>query len=93
MGKQDLEDIEKEEFFREFEPIKKRMEQTWYYTDEDAAEIEALKKRYGINNFKMEGTAQLFRSIYLCEVKGQLPAPISTSLMLNTNEAGSDAIQ
>jgi hypothetical protein len=86
LTKVDLEDIEKDEFFKEFEPIKKRMESSWHFTDEDAAEIEVLKKRFGITNFKMEGTAPLFRAIYLLEVKGQLPAPISTSLMLNGNE-------
>ena len=86
LTRQDLEDIAKEEFFKEFEPIKKRMEKTWYYTDEDAAEIDMLKKRYGINNFTIEGTAELFRSIYLLEVKSQLPPPISTALMLSAKE-------
>jgi hypothetical protein len=86
LKQEDLNEIEKAEFFAEFAPIQQRMEKSWYYTDEDANEIETLKRKYGVRNFTLEGTASLFRAIYLLEVKGQLPAVISTGLMLGSNE-------
>jgi hypothetical protein len=82
----DLEEISKRNFFREFEPIQKRIEQAWVLTDEDLEQIDALKLKYGIEKVRMEGNASLFRQIYLVEVKGQLPAPVTVDLMLGSNE-------
>ena len=66
--------------------MRNRIERTWYYTDDDAAEIEALKKKYSVKKLTLEGTASLFRAIYLLEVKGQMPEPVQTGLMMNTGE-------
>ena len=81
-----MEEVEKEAFFDEFDIIKKRMESTWYFTDVDAAEIDALKRKYGVKDFTLQGTAALFRSIYLLEAKGHLPQPVQTQVLLNSNE-------
>jgi hypothetical protein len=86
LNQDDVEEMEKDAFFREFDVIKKRMERTWYVSDEDAAEIDALKKKYGVKNLTLQGTADLFRAIYLLEVKGQMPQAMQTDLLLNANE-------
>ena len=78
-------ELQKKKFAEEFEPIKQRIEKTHLLTDEDWEAIEHLKKKYDIQ-LTMEGNATMFRSIYLIESKKQLPAPISTSLMLDSGE-------
>jgi hypothetical protein len=82
----DVENLEKDGFFKEFAPIQRRVEATWHLTDQDLEEIEALKRKYNVTSFKMEGHADMFRQIYLLDVKGQMPAPVQADLMLDANE-------
>jgi hypothetical protein len=72
-------------FTREFERIKRRMESSFLMTDEDVAETESLKQKYNVR-LNLHGNASLFRAIYLLEVKHELPPPIATDLMLDTDE-------
>jgi len=81
----DLSDLTKEAFFKEFNPIQRRIEKAFQLSDDDLEEIEGLKKKYGISKFTMEGTADLFRRIYLLEAKGELPREIDSGLMLENN--------
>jgi DNA-directed RNA polymerase subunit RPC12/RpoP len=82
----DLEEIAKRGFFEEFKPIQRRIEAAFVLTDTDLEEIEALKRKYGIKHFSLEGTAQLFRQIYLLKAKGELPPPLNVGLMLEQDE-------
>jgi hypothetical protein len=75
-----------EHFMRDFSSIKQRMEKSFLMTDEDVSEIEKLKTKYDIR-LTLEGTADLFRQIYLLESTGQLPSPLQTDLMLDGNES------
>ena len=75
----------KEHFLRDLEPIKRRMESSFVMTDDDIAAIEQLKTQYNVRA-ALGGTADLFRSIYLTESTGNLPAPIETDLMLDAGE-------
>jgi hypothetical protein len=76
LQKSDLDEISKEKFFKEFLPIQRRIEKAWVLTDQDLEEIEALKQKYGVKKLTMEGNADLFRQIYLVEVRRQLPPPV-----------------
>ncbi|HWX22409.1 MAG TPA: hypothetical protein VN578_21115 [Candidatus Binatia bacterium] len=80
-----------EHFMREFEPIKKRMEDTLLMTDDDLAAIDQLKKKYNAT-LTLEGNAQIFREIYVIESTGKLPPPIVTSLMLGEKETAYYAV-
>jgi len=51
-------------------------------SDEDLAAIQALEKKYDIQ-LSLTGDNQLFRAVYLMEVKGEFPSPIRTDLMLD----------
>jgi hypothetical protein len=53
-------------------------------TDEDAAAISALEKKYQANLTLADG--DIYRRIYLLETLGALPPPISTGLMLDKDE-------
>jgi hypothetical protein len=86
LSQDDVETIEKDAFFKEFDVIKRRMERTWYFSDDDIVAIDALKRKYGVKNLTLQGTADLFRAIYLLEVKGQMQQPVQTDLLLNANE-------
>ncbi len=86
LGKSDLGEIAKENFFKEFQPIQKRIEQAFMLTDQDLEEIEALKLKYGIGKFTIDGPVTLLRQIYLLESKGQLPPPVGVDLMLDKDE-------
>lgn len=86
LDKSDLDEISKQSFCREFQPLQQRIEKAWVLTDQDLEEIEALKQKYGVKNLKMEGNAALFRQIFLLEAKGQLPEPIMADVMLDKNE-------
>jgi DNA-directed RNA polymerase subunit RPC12/RpoP len=77
--------IQKEKFAEEFEPIKKRMETSFILTDEDLETIKRLERKYD-THVTLAGYAEMYRSIYLVESKGQLPTPISTNLLLKSNE-------
>jgi hypothetical protein len=81
-----------EYFMREFDPIKKRIEDSFLMTDDDVSAIEALKRKYHVT-LTMEGNAEIFRAIYLMESHGKLPSPIGTDLMLNGDEVAYYAIQ
>ena len=70
LTREDVAAIARDAFAKEFDAIKIRMEHTWHFTDEDEAEIAALKKKFGIKKVTFEGTAEIFRRIYLLEVKG-----------------------
>ncbi len=83
---EDVEEMEKSGFLKEFAPIQRRMEQSWQFTDQDQEEIKALQKKYGVKNFTLEGTADLFRQIYLLDAKDQLPSPVSADVLLDANE-------
>lgn len=63
----DVDELLKSGFMKEFAPIQSRIEKTWELTDEDLGQIEALKRKYEITDFKMEGTAGFFRKIYLLD--------------------------
>lgn len=86
LGKGELEGVVGKTFVAELEPIKRRIESTMMLTDEDLASLRALQKKYSVN-LELAGNNELFRSVYLMEVKGQLPSPIQTSLMLDAGEA------
>lgn len=89
----DLDELEKTDFFREFTPIQRRIEQSWQMTDQDLDDIQALRKKYGVKNFTMAGNADLFRQIYLLDVKGQMPNPIPADLMLAPDETAYFRVQ
>src|SRR5258706_7110425 len=55
----DLDELEKRGFLNEFGIIQRRMEQSWQLTDQDLEEIEAVRKKYGVKKFSMEGNANL----------------------------------
>lgn len=75
----------KERTLRDLEPIKRRMESSFVMTDEDVAEIDALRRRYNVK-LTLAGEATLFREIFLLETTGKLPPPIETGLMLDEDE-------
>ena len=81
-------ELQKQSFLKEFSFIQKRLERSFLLTDEDLDEIEALKKKYGVKDLALEGFADLFRKIYLLEVKQQMPSPIACDLMLESGESG-----
>ena len=84
-------DLLNEHFLREFEPIKKRMLDTFLMTDEDESAIEQLKRKYNIT-LTLKGDVTIFRQIYLIESTGNLPLPMQTDLMLDSNEVAYYAI-
>lgn len=86
LDKSDLDELGKRGFLDEFSIIQRRVEQSWQLTDRDLEEIEALKRKYGVTRFTMEGNANLFRQIYLLESKGEMPGQITSDLMLDANE-------
>ena len=86
LEKSDLESLARKGFLEEISTLQRRVEQTWQLTDEDLAEIETLKNKYGITRFRMEGNAGLFRQVYLLEAKGQMPPAISADWMLDADE-------
>lgn len=86
LEKSDLESLARKGFLEEISTRQRRVEQTWQLTDEDLAEIENLKNKYGITRFRMEGNAGLFRQVYLLEAKGQMPPAISADWMLDADE-------
>ncbi|MGA2541690.1 MAG: hypothetical protein ABSG78_09085 [Verrucomicrobiota bacterium] len=77
--------IRQEKFLQAFQPIQKRIESAMMMTDDDLQAIQDLERKYA-SHLTLEGTAQIFRAIYLLEAKHELPAPISTSLMLDAKE-------
>jgi len=82
----DLNELTKEAFFKEFNLIQRRIEKAFQLSDQDLEEIETLKRKYGIKRLTLEGTADMFRRIYLIETKGEMPSEINSGLMLDTNE-------
>lgn len=87
LNQSDVDKLTKAAFAREFEPIKRRIEETWHLTDQDSRDIESLKRKYGIENLLLGGDADLFRRSYLLEVKREAPRPVSCDLMLESREA------
>lgn len=85
LDKGDLESLQKEKFLGEFSVIKRRIETNFMLTDDDLLEMKSLEKKYDIQ-LSLTGDNQLFRSVYLIEVKGELPAPIHSGLMLDSSE-------
>jgi hypothetical protein len=83
----DLNELGKNAFLKEMSVIQRRIEQSWQLTDQDLEEIETLKIKYGVKKFRMEGTANIFRQIFLVEEKGEMPSPIASDLMLDEDEA------
>lgn len=82
----ELQEIAKEEFLREFSVLQSRIEKAWQLTDKDLQEIDALKRKHGVKNLTLQGTADLFRQIYLLDVKGQMPKPVEVDLLLKQGE-------
>jgi DNA-directed RNA polymerase subunit RPC12/RpoP len=81
----DLSKVRQTNFLKEFDPIKRRTESTFMLTDEDLAQIHSLEKKYAIQ-LTLAGNNEIFRAIYLLESKAELPAPISTGVMLDSSE-------
>ncbi len=77
--------IRKERFLQALEPIKQRMQSAMTMTDDDLQAIQILEKKYA-THLTWEGTAQIFRAIYLLEARQELPPPLTTGLMLDANE-------
>lgn len=75
-----------ERFVTEFEPIKQSIQTTMWLTDENIEAQHKLENKYGIQA-GLIGEAAICREIYLLEFKGQMPAPVTTELMLGANEA------
>ncbi len=86
LAKSDVGELAKENLFKEFHPIQKRIENACVLTDQDLDQIEALKLKYGIAQFTTEGPVTLLRQIDLLENKGQLPPPLGVDLLLDRNE-------
>jgi hypothetical protein len=86
LEKSEVDEIRKEEFFKEFEPIQHRISKSWLLTDEDLQEIEILKRKYNISTLNLGGDADYCRRIYLIETKHELPPPIRPDVMLNAKE-------
>ncbi len=72
-------------FKKEFQSIQRGMESTFVMTDDDVAAIEQLKLKYNVS-LTLRGTADLFRTIYLLETKGELPATVVVDMILAPNE-------
>jgi DNA-directed RNA polymerase subunit RPC12/RpoP len=89
----DLDEMERNDFLKEFSPIQRRIEQSWQMTDQDLEEIQALRKKYGVKKFTMAGNADLFRQIYLLDAKGQMPNAITADLMLDQGETAYFCVQ
>ena len=81
----DLSKLQRENFLRDFEPIKRRVESTFVLTDEDLDQIKRLEKKYQIH-VTMAGNNEIFRAIYLLESKRQLPPPLASDVMLDSGE-------
>lgn len=88
----ELSKLKKEKFLKEFDPIRRRIESTLMMTDEDDAALHKIQKKYDVN-LTLTGLNAMFRAIYLLEVKGQLPQPIQTGLMLKARETAYFSIQ
>ena len=88
----DLSKMQKEKFLKEFDPIKRRVESTLMLTDDDMEAIDRIQKKYDIQ-LTLGGFNEIYRSIYLIESKMQLPPPISTDLMLKSEEVAYHSIQ
>jgi hypothetical protein len=82
----DAVELRQEKFAKEFEPIKQRVEESMWLTDEDLKEQHRLEAKYGIQA-QLTGEADISRDIYLLEHRGLLPSPISTELMLDAKES------
>jgi hypothetical protein len=85
LAKEEVARIRREHFLEEFGPIQRRMESSFVVTDDDLSAIAEIERRHGFKA-KLEGTASLFRAIYLLESAGTLPTPIATNLMLDKDE-------
>jgi hypothetical protein len=81
----DLSKIKKEKFLVEFEPLQRCVESTFVLTDEQLVAFERLEKKYGVR-LNLSGFKDLYRAIYVLESEGQLPSPISSDLMLDSDE-------
>jgi DNA-directed RNA polymerase subunit RPC12/RpoP len=77
--------IRTEKFLEAFQPIKQRIETAMILTDDDMEAIHSLEKKYAAQ-LTLEGTAQMFRAIYVLETTHQLPPPLATNLMLEAKE-------
>jgi DNA-directed RNA polymerase subunit RPC12/RpoP len=84
-GEEEVARIRDEHFVKEFGPIQQRIESSFVLTDDDLEVIARLEAKYGVKA-RLEGTASLFRAIYLLESNGTLPQPLSTTLMLEGDE-------
>jgi hypothetical protein len=81
-----ISDVQTTRFLEEFNPMKAAWEKAQMVTDEDLVSLELLKKKYDVQ-LALAGDFVLFRSVFLIEVKRQLPDPISTDLMLKDAES------
>jgi hypothetical protein len=81
----DITELQQQRFAWEYEPIKRRIEASMWLTDEDLEAQHQIEKKYGIQA-NLIGEAAMCRQIYLLESKGKLPEPMSTELMLASNE-------
>jgi DNA-directed RNA polymerase subunit RPC12/RpoP len=88
----DLSDLRKEKLLKEFDPIKRHIESTLMLTDDDLETMQRLERKYDIK-LTLGGFNQIYRSIYLMETQGELPAPIQTDLMLKSKELAYHSIQ
>jgi hypothetical protein len=84
-AEQMISDLQTRRFWDGFNPIKARIEKAHMATDDDLAAIELLMKKYDVQ-LTIVGELDLLHSVFLIEVKNQLPDPISADLMLNNDE-------
>lgn len=73
----DMERIQSDLFMSEFASLKRKMEKSFWCTNEDLEQIRVLEKKYGVH-LTLEGDFQMMRAIYLMESEGKLPPPLSS---------------
>lgn len=76
LSEADVNSVQGKLFMERFEEVQKRINSTLYVTDQDLAELEALKKRYSAS-VEFDESINLARERWLMDEKGALPKPMS----------------
>ena len=83
-----LEDLQSLRGQAEARVVLDRVASTLHVTDDDLADLEAIRKKYGLDDVQFDEGFRLARQIYLIEERGELPPPYANDarIMLEPGE-------